>query len=263
MILAGRTQMMDSYPVPKALAKMRELGLTGAEICVEDIKFNIRGELLDPPYLADAAAALRELGFEAWSYSYHADYITNDEVLTRTIRTIELTRELGTDVFVFSGRRRDKRADPAEEWRALVARTRPLVAAAEANGVRLALETEPGFYCGTSAELLRLIDEMDSPALGANMDIGHAFLVDRDPLGAIRSLGGRVFHAHLENMRRGLHDHRLPHDGDMDLAAYLRALDAAGLDGPAAFDLYGYDYESILPGAISHVRGLLAEAGSG
>lgn len=251
--------MMDSYPVPEALSKMRALGLAGAEICVEDIKFNIRGELLDPPYLADAAASLRELGFDAWSYSYHADYISDDEVLTRTIRTIELTRELDTDVFVFSGRRRDKRADAAEEWRALVERTRPLVDAAEANGVRLALETEPGFYCGTSAELLRLIEEMDSPALGANMDIGHAFLVDPDPLEAIRSLDGRIFHAHVENMRRGVHDHRLPRDGDMDLAAYLRALDAAGLAGPAAFDLYGYDYESILPQSIDYVRGLLEE----
>ena len=115
--------MMDTYPVPEALTRMKQLGFDGVEVCVEDISFQVRPELLEPAALREAAAALRELKFTAWSYSYHADYITSDEILARTIRTIELTRELDTDVFVFSGRRSDKRADREEEWRALVSRT--------------------------------------------------------------------------------------------------------------------------------------------
>jgi sugar phosphate isomerase/epimerase len=251
--------MMDSYPVPEALERMAGLGFRGAEICLEDARFAIRSELLEAATLREAAAALRELGFAGWSYSYHADYITNDEILARTLRTIELTRELDTDVFVFAGRPSDKRADPADEWKALVSRTRMLVEAAEANDVRLALEAEPGFICGTSAALLRLIDEIESPALGCNMDVGHAFLCDPDPIASIRELGDRIYHAHIENMRRGVHDHRLPGDGDMDLGAYLRALARAGFSGVAALDLYGYDYEAVAPGAVREVERLWNE----
>jgi len=260
MIIAGRTQMMDSYPVPEALARMKELGFLGAEICVEDVDFAIRPELLESSVLGDIRTTLTELGFEAWSYSYHADYITDDEILARTIRTIELTRDLGTDVFVFSGRRSDKHADRDAEWRALVARTRRLVEAAEANDVKLALEAEPGFVCGTSAELRQLIDEIGSPALGCNMDVGHAFLCDPDPIAAIHDLGDRIFHAHVENMRRGVHDHRLPSDGDMDLQSFLGALSEVGFTGVAALDLYGYDYEAVAGEAIRTVERVLRDA---
>lgn len=249
--------MMDSYPVVRALERMGDLDLRGVEICVEDARFAVRAELLDRFYLEEVAAALPDLGFESWSYSYHADYITDDEVLDRTIRAVELTPSLGTDIFVFSGRRRTKLADPDDEWHALIDRTKLLTDAAQANGVRLALETEPGFICGTTAELLRLIEELGSDSLGANMDIGHCFLCDPDPISAIKALGSRIFHAHIENMRRGVHDHRLPHDGDMDLAAYLAALGDAGLTGPAAFDLYGYDYEAALPDALGYVESIL------
>ena len=248
--------MMDAYPAPKALERMKQLGFTGAEICVEDLAFGIRPELLDRSFLAEVAAAARALDLVAWSYSYHADYIRNDDVLDRTVRTIRLTPEVGTDVFVFSGGRSDKHADRSDEWNALVGRTRILVREAEACGVRLALETEPGFICGTTAQLLRLMDELDSPALCCNMDIGHAFLCDPDPIAAIAALGDRIVHCHLEDMKRGVHDHLLPGRGDMDLPAFVEALGRTGCTGPAALDLYGYDYEKVVPQALAYLSEL-------
>lgn len=256
LILSGRTQMMDSYPAPQALERMRELGFAGAEICVENIRFEVRGELMDRSHLAEVAAAAASCGLEAWSYSYHADYVRNDDVLDRTVQAIRLTREAGTDLFVFSGGRSDKTADPQAEWRQLVERTRILVREAEACGVRLALETEPGFICGTTAQLLQLRDEIGSDALCANMDIGHAFLCDPDPLGAVAQLGELIVHCHLEDMRRGVHDHLVPGRGDMDLAAFVSALENAGVSGPAALDLYGYDYEKVAPQALEYLSSI-------
>ena len=93
------------------------------------------------------------------------------------------------------------------------------------------------------------------------MDIGHAFLCDPDPLAAIRELGSRIVHAHLEDMRRGVHDHRLPGDGDMDLGAFFRVLAETGFQGVAALDLYGYDYEAIAATTIAQVRRLMEATG--
>jgi sugar phosphate isomerase/epimerase len=256
LILSGRTQMMDAYPVTQALERMKELGFNGAEICVEDLGFGIRPELLDRGCLADIAATARSLGLDSWSYSYHADYIRSDEVLDRTVRTIRLTPELGTDLFVFSGGRSNKRADSSAEWQALVDRTRILVHEAEACGVRLALETEPGFICGTTEQLLCLMDVLGSPALCCNMDIGHSFLCDPDPIASIEALGNRIVHCHLEDMKRGVHDHLLPGRGHMDLRAFIDAIGRTGFAGPAALDLYGYDYETVVPQALAYLRQL-------
>ena len=248
--------MMSEYTVPVALEHMSALGLDSAEVCVESLDFTIRPELFDRVYLEEVSAAAHSLGMKNWSYSYHADYIRNDEAFERTIEAIRLTRSAGTDLFVFSGGRSNKLADPNLEWQALVDRTRTLASEAEASKVRLALETEPGFICGTTEELLRLMDEIASPALCCNMDIGHAFLCDPDPVASIRRLGDRIIHCHIEDMRRGVHDHRLPGNGDMDIRAIVIALEEVGFSGPAAIDLYGFDYEAVLPGVINFFRNI-------
>ena len=45
--------------------------------------------------------------------------------------------------------------------------------------------------------------------------------------------------------------------GDMDLGAYIEALDTIGFSGPLALDLYNEDYESVGPEAIAFLRALL------
>jgi sugar phosphate isomerase/epimerase len=67
-------------------------------------------------------------------------------------------------------------------------------------------------------------------------------------------MGSRIFHAHVENMRRGVHDHRIPEDGDMDLSEFMAGLVKIGFDGQAALDLYGYDYEAVAANSVSFLR---------
>ena len=142
----------------------------------------------------------------------------------------------------------------------MVRRTAELVEIAQAQGVVLALEFEPGFVVGSTADLLRLFEAIPSPHLAANLDLGHVFLCDPDPLGAIRQVGPKVVHGHIENMRAAVHDHLIPQEGDMDLAAYLAALADAGFTGGLALDLYKYDYEAVAGEAIAYLRGLIESA---
>ena len=78
--------------------------------------------------------------------------------------------------------------------------------------------------------------------------------LDGLPLAAIRSLKGKVVHCHVENMAAGVHDHLLPHEGDMDLQAYVAALKEIGFTGGLALDLYKHDYERVAPEAIRFLR---------
>jgi sugar phosphate isomerase/epimerase len=97
---------------------------------------------------------------------------------------------------------------------------------AEDCGIFLAVEFEPGFVVDSTALLLASFDEIVSPALRVNADIGHIFLQDPDPMRPIAACAGRIVHAHLENMKKGVHNHLVPWEGDMDLPAYIRG--AAG-----------------------------------
>jgi sugar phosphate isomerase/epimerase len=139
----------------------------------------------------------------------------------------------------------------------MVARTRQLVSLAEICGVRLAQEFEPGFIVGSTADVLRLFEAIPSPNLVANLELGHVFLCDPDPLEAIRQLGPRIVHGHIENMAAGVHNHLLPQEGDIDLSAYLRALKEVGFAGALALDLYQHDYEAVSPAALDFLRDLL------
>jgi sugar phosphate isomerase/epimerase len=254
MKLLGRTQPLSRYPILECLAVIARLGFDGVEICLENPDLAPGG--LTPALAAAVRERVQALGLRPHSVSYHKDYVRDDREFDLTLRAIELTPDFGARVFVFSGPFRQ--TGDAAEWERMVERTRQLARLAESRGVTLAEEFEPGFVVGSTADLLRLFDAVDSDSLAANLDLGHAFLCDPDPLDSIRQLGPRIAHCHIENMRAGAHEHLLPHEGDMNLADYLRALAGTGFQGGLALDLYKHDYEAVAPGAIAYLRRLIA-----
>ncbi len=264
MKILGRTQPLSHYPIHKCLNVIKCLGFDGVEICLENSDLN--PETLTVDLIQSVVDQVHALSLNPYSVSYHKDYVYDEHCFELTKRAIELTPVLGTDVFVFSGTQ--KRTDDQEEWARMVARTRELVELASAYGVILAQEFEPGFIVGSTAELMCLFDALPSPYLAANLDLGHVFLCDPDPLAAIAQVGPKIVHCHVENMRAGIHDHLLPQEGDMDMKAYLQALaetkfvqSGTGCGG-LALDLYKYDYEAVAPGAIAYLRTLLEDVSS-
>jgi sugar phosphate isomerase/epimerase len=255
----GRTQPLAHYEIDECLAVISQLGFDGVEICLEND--DLHPGQLDSERAAQIHARVEALGLGPHSVSYHKDYIYDDGLFEQTKQAIRLTRAFGTHIFVFSGTRR-KGEDEASAWRRMVARTQALVEIAADFEVVLAEEFEPGFIVGSTADLLRLFDEVPSPYLAVNLDLGHVFLCDPDPLSSIRQVGHKVVHSHIENMRAGVHDHMLPWVGDMDLAAYLQALADVGFDGGLALDLYKYDYEDVALKCISYLSKLLERVGA-
>jgi sugar phosphate isomerase/epimerase len=255
MKILGRTQPLAHYPVLRSLEILQALGFDGVEVCLEND--DMAPEELTPEKIRLVRDTVTELGLKPYSISYHKDYLNSSGYFELTKQAIQMTPEFGTDLFVFSGPA--ERTGDEREWSRMVTRTRELADIAERCGVMLAQEFEPGFVVGTTSDLLRLFDEVNSPALAANLDLGHLFLCDPDPIASIHAVGSRIVHCHVENMARGVHDHLLPQEGDMDLKQYLQALGRVGYSGPLSLDLYKYEYEVIAPDAIAYLRGLLTE----
>jgi sugar phosphate isomerase/epimerase len=252
--LYARTQPLSRYTIGRCLALIAGWGYDGAEICLENP--DIAPETLDADGLRRLGEAIASSGLEHFSVSYHKSYVYDDEALAGARRAIEAARALGTDVCVIGDAVRQ--TGDAAEWRRMIVRTRELVAVAEHEGVTLAKEFEPNFVVGSTADLLRLFADIPSERMAANLDLGHVFLCDPDPLAAVRQVGDKMVHGHVENMRHGVHDHLVPQEGDMDLAAYLSALKAIGFSGGLALDLYKHDYELVAPSALAYLRQLAA-----
>jgi sugar phosphate isomerase/epimerase len=253
MKIYGRTQPLSKYSIHECLGLIKNLGFDGVEICLEND--DIVPDKLNAQFIAAIRERLGELGITSYSVSHHRNYIHNDSFFNQVKRVITLVRDFGTDVFVIGDT--IKRSKDQEEWELMVKRTRTLTEMAEDHGVVLAKEFEPGFIVGTTEELMRLFNEIPSPNLGANLDLGHVFLCDPDPMEAIRQVGKKIAHGHIENMKAGVHNHLLPHEGDMDLSLYLAALVEVGFEGGLALDLYNHDYEAVAMDSISYIRNML------
>jgi sugar phosphate isomerase/epimerase len=256
MKLSGRNQpLYPHYSILEALSLIKRLGFDGIEICLEVDE--LAPSQLTQEMTGDIRQRVDALKLTPVSAGYHTDYIYDDHLFEETKTAIRLTPLLGTNMLIFSGTA--ERSGDETEWQRMVEHTRELVAIAEDNDVLLAQEFEPGFIVGTTADLLRLFSEIPSPNLAANLDLGHVFLCDNDPLDSIRQLGSKILHCHIENMRTGVHDHLLPQEGDMALGTYLSVLKQIGFEGALSLDLYKYDYQAEAPGAIAFLRGLLSE----
>lgn len=118
-----------------------------------------------------------------------------------------------------------------------------LVSYAESQSVRVGIEYEPGLLLENSHELLKILDALPSPYLGANLDLGHSHVLGECPETVIAALSDRVFHVHLEDIRGTKHFHLVPGDGDMDFPRLLAILDTCGYDGFVTVELYTFPHQ--------------------
>ena len=157
---------------------------------------------------------------------------------------VALTRDWGARrLRLFAGGVGHAAADAA--LRARIAgdlrRTADMAAAA---GVIVAVETHPRTLADGLAPLRALLDALDHPAVGVNLDVLHVWESGACPLDALRALGGRVVHAHLKNVTA---------PDRLEVFRPDNIHDPAGTrDGICPLMEGAVDYATILP----HLRGL-------
>jgi len=131
---------------------------------------------------------------------------------------------------------------PQEEavWERLCSGLKPVIECDQQHAVQIAFEPEPGMFIERCDGYLRLLERLrgDGDTLGLCLDVGHTVVTGEVAVDEqIRQLAPRLVHVHLDDCRRGLHEHLLFGLGDLDLPATLSALLAAGYDGMAAVEL--------------------------
>ncbi|MFH1922808.1 MAG: sugar phosphate isomerase/epimerase family protein [Planctomycetota bacterium] len=117
----------------------------------------------------------------------------------------------------------------------------PCVEVAEAHRVYLLIEPEPGLLIETFEQYLKFAGRIDSPWVGLNFDIGHAFCVGQDPQDWIARMAAHTRHYHVEDIAASrAHEHLIPGRGAIDFEATLREIAKSGYEGWITVELYPY-----------------------
>lgn len=172
------------------------------------------------------------------TYATHVTLFSEDEQGQAVLRQdIDAAAALGSPLLrVFQGPA--PTTDDDDRWTA----ARAAIDYAAACNVVVALENYVGMPGGKLQEIARVLQLIDTPALGTNIDIGNYTQHGQDVVAAITAIGKRAVYAHLKD-KTGTSGEPPVYlgAGQMPLPAMMAALDALPQSFPYCFEFRGGD----------------------
>lgn len=196
----------------------------------------------------NANTAVGYYGKEFWEPLFEPSLANPDRAARQwridyTKRCLEMAQVLGcANVSVTSGRMVPG-IEPDQSQDLLRESLREVVEYAARLGIRVGIEYEPGLLIERYQELASLLRDLNSPYLGANLDLGHSYLLGEDPQEVIDALASRIFHIHIEDIHARKHYHLIPGLGEIDFEKLFRILSVASFDGFVTVELYSYPHQ--------------------
>jgi L-ribulose-5-phosphate 3-epimerase len=161
-------------------------------------------------------------------------------------RAVDIARELGSGVVSFwSGTPRDEAPD-ADHMNRLVEGCCRLCDFAAERQVRLAFEAEPGMLVDSLERFAEVHERVAHPAFGLTIDIGHLHCQGEVPVDDhLRRWDALLWNVHIEDMRRGVHDHLMFGEGEIDFGPVLRTLAEIGYTGGVHVELSRHSHDAV------------------
>lgn len=267
MLLGYQTNSLQNHRLPDALRLLASHGYQAVAITPDTCH-------LDPASVTDreldsVAALLRELALQPVmetgarfvldpAHKHEPTLMTRDPSaravrLEYYRRTAAMGAALGAKVLSFWAG--VDRSPGADSWPWLLDGVGRTCAIVRAAGLVPSFEPEPGMAVETVADWRRLRADLGSDAPELTLDVGHLYAVwEGEPVARIAEVAPFLRQVHLEDMRRGEHEHRLPGTGDVDFAGVLTAMRNARYEGPVCFELSRSSHQA--PTAVALCRTL-------
>jgi len=150
-------------------------------------------------------------------------------------RCLDLAAELGAPcISLWSGRGEDRAL--------LVDGLGRVLESARSRGVQVGFEPEPGMCVETMAQYDEVKRQL--PGLRLTLDVGHVHCLERErPEEVIARYRADLVNVHLDDHRRGVHDHLMFGEGEIDWPPVLAAL--RDLDVPATVELSRHSHDAV------------------
>ena len=144
--------------------------------------------------LASARQRIQDLGLGVTYATHNVLFSPDADAHQLLLHDVDTPAELGSPLLrVFAGRTPAADDDPSWEG------AREAVEHAASLGIVVALENYVGMPGGTLAEVSRILDRIQSPAMRTNIDVGNYAARRQDVIEAIRAVGERAVSAHLKD----------------------------------------------------------------
>jgi sugar phosphate isomerase/epimerase len=95
--------------------------------------------------------------------------------------------------------RSEGKMEDRESTKQVLAYLKKLCELAENQGVSIAVKPHVGHSFHNTKTLLQLLNEINSPALGINLDSSNFYRAGDDPAEAVLKLGSKIVHAHIRD----------------------------------------------------------------
>jgi sugar phosphate isomerase/epimerase len=161
-------------------------------------------------------------------------------------RAVDVAAALEAEVVSFwSGTAKEPEGEAVRMDR-LVEGCRRLCDYAAPRRVRLAFEPEPGMFIDTMTRYAELHERVAHPSFGLTIDVGHLHCLGETPIAAhLRRWRDWLWNIHIEDMRRGVHDHLMFGEGEIDFAEVLGTLAEIGYVGGIHVELSRHSHDAV------------------
>ena len=253
MRLGYNTNGTTGHRWDQAIELMAEIGYRSVAItvdhnCLDPFSTNIASELIRMRRVLERfeMASVIETGarFLLDPRRKHEPTLVSPSAEARAVRVdflkrcVTIARELHSEAVSFwSGIIRDI-AEPEEAYRRLADGCREVLDFAEPSGIRLAFEPEPGMLVQTFNDYQHLLSLVDGPGFGLTVDIGHVHCLEPLPISNyLETWHDRIYTIHIEDMKRGIHDHLRFGEGTIDFPPVFKTLNSLNYAGSLNVEL--------------------------
>lgn len=222
------------------LQKTKEIGFDTVDIFIDPLEADVKErclirrecDRLDLPIVSVCCVAVGLIDFNPSVQRFHRQRVRRYLELCYEFEARNLLLVLGEYIW------NREVIPPAEQWKTGVENCRELAEEAGRLGLQIALELEPFplSLLNNVESMVRFLDEVDHPALGANIDISHLHLAGVAPE-ELRRLKGKAIHVHISDCDGKVHGDLPPGQGVVDFAPYLKEIGDLEIDGAVSVEL--------------------------
>lgn len=222
------------------IRKTKELGFDAIDIFTDPLDIDVRERRLIKsecdkvglPIVSIACVAVGLIDFNPSVQRFHVERVQRYLDLAYEYEAQNVLLVLGEYIW------NQEVIPPAEQWRVGVENCRRLAEYAETLGVQIALELEPFplSLLNNVDRMVRFIDDVNHPALQANIDVSHLLLAKVEPP-ELRRLKGKAIHVHISDCDGKVHGDLPPGRGVVPFQPYLKEIKDLGIEGTVSIEL--------------------------
>jgi len=255
MIFGYSTNAFVKYTLTEAIEKIFRLGFKGVEIMCD------RPHLYPPDFddheLDQVKTTLNTYRIEVTNLNSFTLFAVGDTYLPswiepeaerrqiridHTLACLKLARTLGCgNISIPPGGPLPENMSREEALSLFHQGLERVIPTAEALEVKLLVEPEPDLLLERTSEFKPFIEEIRSPMVGLNFDIGHFYCAGENPAVAFETLFPWIGHVHIEDIastRR--HNHLIAGEGAIDFVEVFQTMEKLGYQGDISLELYPY-----------------------